>query len=433
MNSTKVEIDEDLYEVLGVERSASKAEIKKAYHKAALSSHPDKVSASDRETAEIRFKSVSRAYEILSDDDARQMYDVGGFDPRTGGPAGGFEAEMDAEEMMARMFAQMGMGGGSFPFGGPGSGTPGQKTKKRRKGKDQVDDYEVSLEELYKGKTTRFAATKTIICAHCKGLGGKEKAKKIQCGTCRGQGQVRGVASMGDYITTQMHKCGNCNGDGQVYKDKDKCRKCHGARTTTTKKFLELYIPPGARAGDKIVLAGEADQSPDDLEPGDLVFVVQENNHETFQRRGNDLCADFTVTLAEALTGFDRTVLTHLDGRGISLKISQPKGKVLRPGQVLKISGEGMPVKKTDSRGDLYLIVKVEFPDDGWIKDDKVVSSIRSVLPPPGLSIETEVVDERDFELSSLDEFLQAGGDDGEDGEGWEDEEGEGVPQCAQQ
>jgi DnaJ family protein A protein 2 len=129
---------------------------------------------------------------VLSDDEMRSMYDVGGFDPFQSGPgASGYDADM--EEMMARMFAQMGVGGGQFVYEdarGSGFGGPrnGAQKKRRTQGLDEVQDFEVSLEDLYKGKTKRFAATKKIVCAHCKGTGGKEKAKKIQCGSCRGQG-----------------------------------------------------------------------------------------------------------------------------------------------------------------------------------------------------------------------------------------------------
>jgi DnaJ homolog subfamily A member 2 len=122
------------------------------------------------------------------------MYDIGGFDPGVGSmPNSGFDADM--EEMMARVFAGMGTSGGGFAFGASGFGVPPASAGAKRgrdgrggKGKGEVQEYEITLEELYKGKTTRFAATKTVICAHCKGTGGKEKAKKIQCGSCRGQG-----------------------------------------------------------------------------------------------------------------------------------------------------------------------------------------------------------------------------------------------------
>jgi DnaJ family protein A protein 2 len=143
---------------------------------------------------------------------------------------------------------------------------------------------------------------------------------------------------------------------------------------------LELYIPRGARQGERIVLQGEADQLPDQ-EPGDIIFTLEEAEHETFERAGADLRAILKISLAEALTGFNRVVLTHLDGRGIQLNVQQPNGKVLRPGQVLKIPGEGMPMKRSDAKGDLYLQVDIEFPEDGWLKDDAALQKVKDALP----------------------------------------------------
>ena len=205
-------------------------------------------------------------------------------------------------------------------------------------------------------------------------------------------------------------------------------------RVVQTRKALELYIPPGSRDGDRIVLAGEADQEPDQ-EPGDIIFVLQQADHDVFDRAGNDLRADLHISLVEALTGLSRVVLKHLDGRGIALSVTQPKGKVLRPDQVLKVPGEGMPIKRSDTKGDLYLVVNIDFPEDGWIKDENVVQKIKQALPspgPPSKDLEAEIVDEVDFDPEAdIDDF---GGDEGRAGAGWEDddEEAEG-PQCAQQ
>lgn len=147
---------------------------------AALSSHPDKVSESERESAEIKFKSVSKAYEILYDDQKRHLYDSHGmaaFDSGHGNSAG---AGPDLEDMLAQMF---GMGGGMPPgFGGPGPQKP-------KRGPDEEHPYQVTLEELYKGKTAKFASTKNVICSHCKGSGGKEKATAKQCASCQGRGK----------------------------------------------------------------------------------------------------------------------------------------------------------------------------------------------------------------------------------------------------
>jgi len=182
------------------------------------------------------------------------------------------------------------------------------------------------------------------------------------------------------------------------------------------------------------VLAGEADQVPDQ-EPGDIVFELAEKAHDVFHRAGADLQADLHVSLAEALTGFNRVVLTHLDGRGIALNVQQPRGRVLRPDEVLVVAGEGMPIKRSDSRGDLYLVVKIDFPADGWIKDAASVEKIRAVLPASDRKeIEAETVEEVAFEVVDSMDGFGGGSDDPRAGAEWEDEDGEEAEaQCAQQ
>lgn len=201
-----------------------------------------------------------------------------------------------------------------------------------------------------------------------------------------------------------------------------------------SKNVLELYIPRGARQGERIVLQGEADQLPDQ-EPGDIIFTLEEAEHETFERAGADLRAILKISLVEALTGFNRVVLTHLDGRGIQLNVQQPNGKVLRPGQVLKVPGEGMPMKRSDAKGDLYLQVDIEFPQDGWLKDDAALQKVRDALPAATTSSEKhEEVEEVEIEYEAdMEEFGAGSGDPRAGGADWEDEEEEAGPQCATQ
>ncbi|KAI9852202.1 MAG: hypothetical protein M1838_001438 [Thelocarpon superellum] len=420
------EIEEvDLYKVLGLQKGAVKAEIKKAYHKAALSSHPDKVAADERAEAEVKFKAVSQAYEILYDDEKRNLYDTHGmaaFDPRSGG------GEVDLDDILQQMFG-MGGGAGRPPgFGGP----PGPR--RPRRGPDDEQDYEVTLEELYRGKTAKFTSIKNVICSHCKGTGGKDKAKPKPCSVCQGRGVTIGLRSVGPGLVTQATMpCNSCKGASHVFKDKDQCKRCKGERITVEKKALELYVPPGAKHGDRIVLEGEADQVPDQ-QPGDLVFILKQHEHPVFTRAGADLQATLDITLAESLAGFSRVVLKHLDGRGIHL--DHPAGHVLRPDQILKVAGEGMRHKRSDARGDLYLVVKIAFPADGWLTDETSLDTLRGLLPPPAPLIEADAVDEVEFDPQANPE------DFGTDpshprGSAWVDEDdddaGHGTAQCAQQ
>ena len=186
-----------------------------------------------------------------------------------------------------------------------------------------------------------------------------------------------------------------------------------------------------SRDGDKIVLEGEADQVPDQ-EPGDIVFTLDEAQHAIFHREGADLSAEIEVTLAEALCGFSRVVLKHLDGRGIHVKHPQPIARVLKPGQVLKVAGEGMPLKKSDAKGDLYLVVKVLFPEQDWLDQYQAIPRLLEILPKPAEPITADIVDEVEYdETASLDDF---GGND-QNGGAWEDEDVEdgAEAQCAQQ
>ncbi|KAI4290475.1 MAG: hypothetical protein L6R35_000258 [Caloplaca aegaea] len=407
-------------EVLGISRNASKAEIKKAYHKAALSSHPDKVSESERAAADIKFKSISKAYEILFDDDKRDAYDSHGMAAfEAGNPMG---AEVDLDDLLSQMFG-MGMNGAA-------GGRPGPR--KPRKGDNEEQSYTVTLEELYKGKTTKFATRKNIVCKTCRGSGGKDKAKPKECSACHGRGMQQGLKSMGGGLMTQETViCNPCKGTGKVYRDKERCKKCKGERVVEEKKVLELYIPRGSKEGDKIKIEGEADQLPDQ-EPGDIVFNLVEAEHKTFQRAGPDLMAKVNIDLSEALCGFSRILVKHLDGRGIYVKHPRHGRGSLKTGSIIKVAGEGMPHKKSDLRGDLYLLIDVDFPDEDWLRKDQHVEKLQALLPKPGNPIQAETVDEVDYtEDVNLDKF----GGEGDQGEQWEDEDDEdnSQPQCAQQ
>ena len=186
--------------------------------------------------------------------------------------------------------------------------------------------------------------------------------------------------------------------------------------------------------GDNIILQGEADQSPGQ-EPGDLIFVLEEKEHDIFKRSGADLTANIEITLAEALCGFSRTVIKTLDGRGLHVDHQKPLGGVLKPMQVIKIANEGMPIKKSDRKGNLYLIVDVRFPKDDWLQDEKVTSKLQELLPKPDPPIVADTVDEVEYDAEAdIEEFGNT--DKGGGDSAWEDEDdeqdGQG-PQCAQQ
>lgn len=210
----------------------------------------------------------------------------------------------------------------------------------------------------------------------------------------------------------------------------------HVARSklTSTSVYFSDRLTVIRRTGDKITLEGEGDQAPD-VEAGDIIFHLEQNEHEVFQRAGGDLSAHIEITLAEALCGFSRVVLKHLDGRGIEITHPQTTGDVLRPNQVLKVAGEGMPYKRSDSHGDLYLIVDVKFPENGWASDPAALQKLRDMLPGPAPPIHGEPVDEVEYDpKGDMEDF---GAKDAQGGSAWmdeddEDEEANG-PQCTTQ
>ncbi|EEH04323.1 mitochondrial import protein MAS5 [Histoplasma capsulatum G186AR] len=413
--------------ILNIDKSATKEDIRKAYRKAALAHHPDKVSPEEREGAEVRFKAVNQAYDILYDDEKRHIYDTHGMSAFDGSGRAGMQGGPDLDDLLASMFGGgMNMGGGMPGFGGP-------RPSKPRKGQNEVQEYSVSLEDLYKGRTVKFSSTKNVLCSLCKGKGGKEKATPKLCSTCGGAGYRETLVQVGPgMVSRAMAECKVCEGSGSFFQPKDKCKKCKGKQVTEERKLLEVYIPRGAKQGDKIILEGEGDQLPN-TEPGDIIFHLEEIEHETFRRAGADLMADIEVTLAEALCGFSRVVLKHLDGRGIEITHPKTEGSVLRPNQILKVAGEGMPFKKSDARGDLYLAVQIKFPDDGWASDPTALTKLREILPRPGPTIKAETVDDVEYDpKASLGEF---GSKDTQGNSSWEDEDEEdgGQTQCTTQ
>ncbi|GAO45814.1 DnaJ domain-containing protein [Saitoella complicata NRRL Y-17804] len=420
--------DTAYYDLLGISPDASSNEIKKAYHKLALETHPDKVPEPEREEAAEKFKDIQDAYDTLREPESREMYDEFGSD---GGPGmgGGMGGGMDMDDLFEQMFG-MGMGGMGGGYG------PGREPHRggRRGGKtpDAVQEYPVSLEDLYKGKTTRMAASRKVVCQHCSGTGGKKGAKEKKCGGCDGRGLKSAVSrdGMGQLRTMQV-ECDQCDGEGKKIPEAHACRKCKGKKVVDEKKILEIHVERGMRDGERIVLPGLADEQPG-RETGDVIFKLRQKEHPDFARLGSDLRTTLKITLAESLCGFSRVVLTTLDGRG--LRFTHPAGKVLRPGEVIIVKGEGMPRgRRSDDKGDLFLEVEVEFPPDNWVSDTSDLKKLATVLPDVKRAAEKgpEIVDDAEYVKGTFDGF---GGEEADQQWETDDEDGEGPGvQCAQQ
>lgn len=382
----------DLYKILGVSRSASDSEIKKAYHKLAKTYHPDK----NPESGE-KFKEISFAYEVLTNPDKREIYDqygIQGLKEGGGGGMGGFPGDMFGD-IFGGLFGGMGgMGGMGGPFGFGGGGMA-HRQRRRKRGEDTLHPLRVSLEDLYNGKTSKLQLSKQVICKKCKGEGGKPGCN-VTCRTCSGRGMKVTTRQIGPGMVQQMQSvCPDCRGEGETINERDRCRECNGKKVTQEAKILEVPVDKGMQHDQKIPFRGEGDQMPD-VEPGDVIIVLQQKEHEFFTRKGSDLLCSYTLGLTEALCGFN-ICIKHLDGRDLMLK--NPPGSVIEPSAVRIIYNEGMPKYRNPfDKGDLYVKFEIKFPENNYLNED-LIQVLETLLPPkPQVDIpEGDMVEEVDL------------------------------------
>ncbi|TQE05620.1 hypothetical protein C1H46_008753 [Malus baccata] len=347
------------YEILGVSKSASPDDLKKAYKKAAIKNHPDK--GGDPE----KFKELAQAYEVLSDPEKREIYDQYGEDALKEGMGGGGGGGHDPFDIFSSFF-------GGSPFGGGGS----SRGRRQRRGEDVVHALKVSLEDLYLGTSKKLSLSRNVLCSKCNGKGSKSGAS-LKCSGCQGRGMKVSIRHLGPSMIQQMqHACNECKGTGETISDRDRCTQCKGEKVVQEKKVLEVHVEKGMQNGQKITFPGEADEAPETV-TGDIVFVIQQKEHPKFKRKGEDLFVEHTLSLAEALCGF-QFVLTHLDGRQLLIK-SNP-GEVVKPADSFKaINDEGMPMyQRPFMKGKLYIHFNVEFPES---LSPEQVKALEAALP----------------------------------------------------
>ncbi|CAA7046426.1 unnamed protein product [Microthlaspi erraticum] len=347
------------YEILGVPKTAAPEDLKKAYKKAAIKNHPDK--GGDPE----KFKELAQAYEVLSDPEKREIYDQYGEDALKEGMGGGGGGH-DPFDIFSSFF------GGGSPFGGGSS-----RGRRQRRGEDVVHPLKVSLEDVYLGTMKKLSLSRNALCSKCNGKGSKSGAS-LKCGGCQGTGMKVTIRQLGPGMIQQMqHACNECRGTGETISDKDRCPQCKGDKVIPEKKVLEVNVEKGMQHSQKLTFEGQADEAPDTV-TGDIVFVLQQKEHPKFKRKGEDLFVEHTISLTEALCGF-QFVLTHLDGRNLLIK-SNP-GEVVKPDSYKAISDEGMPIyQRPFMKGKLYIHFTVEFPDS--LSPDQT-KAIEAVLPKP--------------------------------------------------
>ncbi|XP_077379459.1 dnaJ homolog subfamily A member 1 [Festucalex cinctus] len=337
------------YDTLGVKPNATPDELKRAYRKLALKYHPDK-----NPTEGERFKQISQAYEVLSDAKKREIYDRGGEKAiKEGGPGGGggggsFASPMDIFDLF---------------FGG------GRRMHRERKGKNIVHQISVTLEDLYNGATRKLSVQKNTICERCEGRGSRKGAAQM-CMSCQGTGmQVRVHQLVPGMVQQVSTVCHGCQGQGQRISQKDRCKACAGRKILRQKKILEVHIDKGMRDGQKIVFHGEGDQEPG-LEPGDIIIVLDLQEHPRFTRKGEDLTMSMELQLVEALCGFQKPVQT-LDNR--TLLVTSHPGELIKPGDTKCVCNEGMPMhRRPFEKGKLIIHFSVVFPKANFLPNNKL-------------------------------------------------------------
>ena len=255
---------------------------------------------------------------MLSDPQKRQLYDQYGQEGLEQGGGGG---GMAAEELFAQFF---GGGGGAFGnmFGG------GMRDTGPKKARAIHHVHKVSLEDIYRGKVSKLALQKSVICSACDGRGGKEGAVKT-CSGCNGAGMKTMMRQMGPMIQRFQTVCPDCQGEGEIIRDKDRCKRCAGKKTTIERKVLHVHVDKGVKSGHKIDFRGEGDQMPGVL-PGDVQFEIEQKPHPRFQRKDDDLFYHAEIDLVTALAG-GRIHVEHLDDRWLEINIEP--GEVISPGK----------------------------------------------------------------------------------------------------
>jgi DnaJ-class molecular chaperone len=258
-------------------------------------------------------------------------------------------------------------------FGGGGRRRRGPGEKAR--GRDTVHQLKVTLEELYTGSVRKMALQKKIICPGCEGIGGKPGSVE-KCTNCSGTGVDIKMRQIGPGMVQQIQQpCRECDQTGEKIRDKDRCRKCSGKKVIKDRKIIECHITPGMKDGEKITFEGEGDQAPE-IQPGDIIVVLDEQEHAVFKRKGSNLHMKMDIELTEALCGFRRNIET-LDKRNL-LVTSEP-GEVIDPSKLKRLADEGLTGKY--GKGDLIIEFTVNFPKDGWINTDKL-QLLEKLLPP---------------------------------------------------
>lgn len=348
----------DYYEVLGIEKGATDKEIKKAYRKLAKQYHPDVVEEDKKEEASEKFKEISEAYAVLSDEDKRQRYDQFGHAGMDGYSTEDIfrNANFEGFEDIFQSFG----GGGiedifeMFGFGGFGGGRPRSSRRGPQRGSDIYSRVTITLEEAATGVEKEITIKHNVECPHCNGERAEPGSPVETCPTCGGTGQVKQVRSSLFGQVVSFGECRNCRGTGKIIQEP--CSNCRGRGTVKEEKTISIKIPAGVEDGNRLRISGEGDAGEKGAIPGNLYVEINIQKHLDFQRDGSNLYYEKQISFVQASLG-DTVDIPTINGE-VELKI--PAGT--QSGSVFRLKNKGMPIMRREMCGNLYVTITVVVP-----------------------------------------------------------------------
>lgn len=355
----------DYYEVLGVSRSATKEDLKKAYRKLAMQYHPDR--NPDNKQAEEKFKEAAEAYEILNDDNKRARYDRFGHEGVKGSGFGspGFSDINDIFSHFSDIF-----GGGSIfdDFFGATSRSGRGRRGPGTPGSDLRVTLKLTLEEIATGSSKKIKIKKMVQCSECRGTGAAEGTNKKTCPVCQGSGEIRNVSRsvFGQFVN--IAQCNNCDGDGEVVDAP--CRKCSGDGRYQDEVTVKVDVPPGVHEGSYMSLRGEGNAGKRGGQPGDIIVVFKEQEHEYFMREDDNIIYNLVISFPEAVLGADVDVPTLNSKARLKVDPGTPNGKLL------KMTGKGIKHLNHAGYGDQIVRINIDVPKKLNAKEKELLKEL---------------------------------------------------------